>query len=445
MAGPYYVRSTDGSDASDGLTWANAKATLVGALAVAAAGERIWVSQVHAETQATSMTPISAGTAAAPVEILCGNDAAEPPTALATTATITTTGTSGISFVGFAYIYGITFSAGTGAVNAAINFSATSPWGYTLEQCSLQLLTSGALTHLNIGSGGGTSDDQCLTLINTTIRLAPVAGCRVFVVSSRLLMRGGSFITESTPTIVFSNVQVSVATVRLVGVDLSLWGAGKSLVNAAVACAAVYSFEHCKLGASVALVSGASPGPGGPIVLMDNCDSADTQYRMQLHSYEGDAYSETTIVRTGGASNGNTPLAHKLVSSAGRKFHTPLYGPELVVWNNTTGGAKTITVEIIHDSVTPLTDAEVWLEVGYLGTSGFPLALFAHDRAADILATPANQTSSSVAWTTTGITNVNKQKLAVTVTPQETGIFRCRVALAKASYTVYVDPLLAVS
>ena len=43
MAGPYYVRSTDGSDASDGLTWANAKATLAGALAVAAAGERMEV------------------------------------------------------------------------------------------------------------------------------------------------------------------------------------------------------------------------------------------------------------------------------------------------------------------------------------------------------------------------------------------------------------------
>src|SRR3972149_1584016 len=94
MAGPYYVRSTDGSDADTGLTWALAKATLVGALAVAAAGERIWVSQAHAETQASAMTLTSAGTESSPVEILCGNDAAEPPTAMATTATISITATS---------------------------------------------------------------------------------------------------------------------------------------------------------------------------------------------------------------------------------------------------------------------------------------------------------------------------------------------------------------
>src|SRR3990167_4942270 len=125
MAGPYYVRSTDGSDASDGLTWANAKATLAGALAVAAAGERIWVSQVHAETQASAMTLTSAGTPASPIEILCGNDAAEPPTALATTATVTTTGASALAIEGSLYCYGITFACGTGSSAASISMMTT--------------------------------------------------------------------------------------------------------------------------------------------------------------------------------------------------------------------------------------------------------------------------------------------------------------------------------
>ena len=102
-------------------------------------------------------------------------------------------------------------------------------------------------------------------------------------------------------------------------------------------------------------------------------------------------------------------------------------------------------IEILHDSVTNLQDDEVWLEVEYLGTAGFPLSLFASDRMTDILSTPADQTTSSVAWTTTGLTNPNKQKLAVTFTPQEIGVVRCRVALAKPSYTVYVDPLLTVA
>src|SRR3990167_2296817 len=97
-----YVRSTDGSDADDGSTWALAKATLAGALAIATSADTIWVSQNHAETAAGNKShtfPTTPG-----LRVLCGNDAAEPPTALATTATVTTTGNFAVTFVsGFAY------------------------------------------------------------------------------------------------------------------------------------------------------------------------------------------------------------------------------------------------------------------------------------------------------------------------------------------------------
>src|SRR3990167_1200992 len=155
MAGPYYVRSTDGSDASDGLTWANAKATLAGALAVAAAGERIWVSQAHAETQASAMTLTSAGTAASPVEILCGNDAAEPPTALATTATISTTGVNNLTCgAGFAFVYGITFSVASAASLGIFQVNVNnSVWSF--ESCTLKLNTTSNSATLTLGLTGG--------------------------------------------------------------------------------------------------------------------------------------------------------------------------------------------------------------------------------------------------------------------------------------------------
>lgn len=72
----FYVRSTDGSDADNGTTWALAKATLAGALNVATAGDTIFVSDNHAETQASAMTLSSQGTAASPVRILCADDSA---------------------------------------------------------------------------------------------------------------------------------------------------------------------------------------------------------------------------------------------------------------------------------------------------------------------------------------------------------------------------------
>lgn len=435
MAGPYYVRSTDGNDADSGLTWALAKATLAGALAVAAAGERIWVSQAHAETQASAMTLTAAGTAAAPVEILCGNDAATPPTALATTATVSTTGASAIAFgAGFAYVYGIIFQAASGASSGNINIATTlSDWAF--DTCELALIGTNAASAIVLGLS---ASQQFISLKNTTIRRSAVG--QTIALRQSLLWNGGS-IAGTAPTTIFTCTSARLCNVRSIGVDLSL--GTTNLVD--VAGTGVIRLEQCKLGAGVALTTGTNSGRNGVVILLDNCDSADTQYRMQRHQYEGDVYSETTIVRTGGASDGTTPLSHKMVSSANSKFYAPLYGPEFWIHNTAVGAAKTVTVEIVHDSLTALTDAEVWLEVEVLTTTGFPLATFPSDRAADILATPVAQTASTIAWTTTGLTNPNKQKLAVTFTPQEIGIFRCRVALAKASYTVYYDALAVVS
>mgnify|MGYP003394608494 FL=1 len=44
-----YGRSTDGADGDGGTTWALAKATLAGLAAIDAAGDRIFLSQAHAE------------------------------------------------------------------------------------------------------------------------------------------------------------------------------------------------------------------------------------------------------------------------------------------------------------------------------------------------------------------------------------------------------------
>jgi len=446
MAGPYYVRSTDGSDASDGLTWANAKATLVGALAVAAAGERIWVSQVHAETQTTEMALTSAGTAASPIDILCGNDGAEPPTALATTATVTVTSGGNINFAGFAYSYGLSFSVGTLDNNRMYSWESASPWAWTYEQCVFTLNTTHPNPRYLIGNWANNADDQRIRFVNSKPRFGATTQAIECQRGFIEFIGGAAADTGTVPTTLFKSDYAQAAqfaVTQLRGVDLSAFGSGKNLV--AVSSPGIYVFSNCKLGASVAVTTGTNPGQGGPLVWLDNCDSADTQYRMQRHQYEGDVYSETTVVRTGGASDGTTPLAHKMVSSANAKFSFPLYGPEMVIWNDAVGSSQTVTCEILHDSVTNLQDDEVWLETEYLGTSGFPLSLFANDRAADILATPADQAASSETWTTTGMTNPNKQKLVTTQTPQEKGWYRCRVALAKASYTVYACPKLAVA
>jgi ABC-type phosphate transport system substrate-binding protein len=127
-----------------------------------------------------------------------------------------------------------------------------------------------------------------------------------------------------------------------------------------------------------------------------------------------------------------------------------LESPEIVKWNDTVGSAQTCTVEIVHDSQgsgtsSAFTDAEVWLEIQYLGTSGVPLGSVLTDAKADVLATAADQASSAVTWTTTGLTTPLKQKVAVTFTAQEIGFIHAKVVLAKASAVCYVDPKLTVA
>lgn len=183
---------------------------------------------------------------------------------------------------------------------------------------------------------------------------------------------------------------------------------------------------------------------------MHNCDSGDTNYRLWVEDYAGSIKSETTIIRTGGASDGTTGLSWKMATSANAEYPVVhLESPEIVVWSDTTG-SKTVTVEIVHDSQgagsgSKFQDDEIWLEVMYLGTSGYPLGTWIRDCKADIMATAANQTDSSETWTTTGLASPVKQALSVSFTTAEKGFIHARVVMTKASKTCYVCPKLTVA
>lgn len=433
-----YCRSTDGNDADDGSTWALADATLAASLTAAGAGGRSYVSDNHAESTAGAVTLTSPGTAASPTEVVCGDDAAEPPTAVATTATVSTTGANAITFAGFAYCYGVAFQSGSTTNTANLAFTSASPWSWVLDNCTLKLNNTSATSVIAVGTNAGSGDDNELRLINCTLNFGAV-GQTIALRAPMFRMEGGS-IAGTAPTVLITpttGISIGIDAV-LIGVDLSLLGSGKSLVSVASGVTGEVSFIDCKLGGSVSVTTGTHPGPGGLTVRLVNCDSADTNYRYYLECYQGTISQETVIVMTGGASDGTTAISRKMVSSANTKFYSPLVSDWMVLWDDTPA-SKTLTIEVVTDNVT-LTDAEAWVEVESLNTSGFPLGTLTNDRAANILATPANQTSSSVTWTTTGLATPVKQKLVASFTTAEKGPIRARVCLAKASTTMYFDP-----
>lgn len=435
-----YCRSTDGSDLDDGSTWALAKATMetaaVGALAVAVAGDTIWVSDAHAATRGAAAAwtlPTADG-----LKILCGDDVAEPPTALTATGSEETTGDFAISFVaGHGYVYGLIFKSGTGAGSASdilFNTNASLNYGITFDTCQFKQLATGTnTTRLGVSAG----DAVFGKFINCDFNWS--AAAQGFLLQNGRWEFSKLTISGTAPTSLISTTadggRILVENSDLSGLVVT------NLVNAGTANGSHIIFRNGKMPAFTNVITGTIPAVGGNVVEMFNCDSADTHIRYARYTYQGSIVQESTIVPTPGASDGDTAFSLKLVSLAtGPTFWNPLY----TNWNyrrqNTVGSAITVTVEVASNAT--LTDAECWLEVAYLGTSGFPLGTVITDRAATIIATPANQTTSSVSWASSPGTT---QKLAVTFTPQEKGVFMWRVALAKASQTVYVDPMTTVS
>jgi hypothetical protein len=438
--------------------WTAAHARLATAFSWAAAGDVIYVSNNHAETQAANITVTTPGTAAAPCNILCVTDTATPPTTLNTTATITANGNYNLTINGgYSYFYGITFICGVGAsssYNMTLLNNAVSA-ALIFDNCVLNnaCVAGGSTPELTIGIN--TSDDLLVRLINSNIKFNQI-NTRITHHHGNFQWRGGAYdASVAVPTNLFIEPANGDTLNEISGVDLSGIGASKYLVQGiSGGTSSKYYFKNCKLNASVTVLgTQAIVGHGGLEIFVDNCDSGDTNYRMGHYKYQGSIVTETTIKRTAGANDGTTGFCWKMVSLAtGPLFPFPLGSPPMIIWNDTTGSEITATIEIVHDSLTNLEDDEIWVEVEYLGTSGFPLSLFANDKTATPLTSLVSgtgngsaQADSSESWTTTGLTNPNTQKLNVAFTPQEKGPIIAKVMLAKSNYTVYVCPKVEIT
>lgn len=437
-----YVRSTDGNDADSGLTWALSKALLSGAAGIDAAGDKVYVSQAHAQSSATG-THVWAGTNSNPVWVIGANDAAEPPTSPSTAPTITITGTT-FTWQGGAYTEGINFVF-TSASSFAIAFNDTTGFKQTFRNCSFFYDGAGGGTTISFGAAGISSSNST-DLLNCTFRFS-ATGNRLGA-AREVNIRGGSWAAGGVaPPGVFSlSSGFRPAMLTVEGFDFSALPAATNLVQAINEGGSRAVFRNCRLPASW---SGSLVAAGqinlGSVVEMHNCDSADTTYRMWIERFEGSVRSETTVVRTGGASDGTTPQSWRMASSANVAYpNLVLTSPEIAKLNVTPGTPVTLTLEIVTDNVT-LNDDQCWIDVQYLGTSGFPRSLFANDAPANVLTTAVAQTTSTETWTTTGLTTPVRQKLSVTFTPQEAGFMHVTVKLARASTTVFVDHKITVA
>lgn len=430
-----YVRSTTGSNVNSGASWALAKATLAGAQAIAAAGDIIYVSQAHAETNAANVTIAWPGTKPLPNQIICGNDAASPPTAVSAAATATISTVNNWQLNGTYYVRGITFqttNAGGGSISLGVN---ANDW-CRAESCSFVILGSASPAS---GVSAPFAATARVEFINCTFKFLN-ASHGIDVAGNLYINGGGAAVGTTTPTVLFRSYTAATAhNVLVENFDFSGFGNAMSLTVAPPQGVRVV-IRNCKLPGtwSGTVVSGGWTNPGR--VEMYGCGVGNVFNKVWIDDYAGTVKDESTIVMTGGsADSSSVGYSYKMVTSANVSYpFAALAGPELFVWNATTGASKTMTLSIIIDSVTSLKDSEFWVELAYMGDTVDTLGIPSISQTV-ALATPANLSASAVTWTTTGMANPNKQQVTVTFTPQRRGYVIVRPMLAKASTTMYVD------
>jgi hypothetical protein len=299
----YYVWS-GATGSANGTTWANAYTTLATAFSGKVAGDTFYVAHDHAETAGATISLTTQGTVANPSKVICVNRAGSVPPVSAdrrATATVSTTGSFPINFVGSTHYDGIIFNGGDAANVGQLIIPNTGQPFIRLDNCSLRLRGSAPTSKIILGSQG-TASGACVELNNTTVSFADV----LHALDVACLFRWRNTpaaVLGTVPTFLFNATTASRGgATECIGVDLSALGSGKTIVNVATANlgANQYKFIDCKLDPAVTKM-GALPSPGSFEIDFIRSGATGVNYSVYRDRISGRLTEETTIVRTGGA------------------------------------------------------------------------------------------------------------------------------------------------
>lgn len=430
----FYVRS-GGSNTAPYDTWAKAATTLAVALAAGAAGDDFWVSEDHSESTAGAVAIASPGTIGTPCRIICVNHlGSTPPVAadITTGAIVASTGANTITCSGYAYHYGIQFTAGNGASNASI--AAGGGCESIFDHCKLQLGGTGSASVIQCGTTGAGAAAS-VELRNTTVKFAATSQSIKLAGGVLLIKDCPTFIDPagSIPTSLFSDGSCRATLFLAEAADFSGAGSGKTICGAVGQPGGRRVFKDCKYNALATFIA-AQTVPGID-VLNIHSDAAGTNYKIEKYSELGTMTTETTVVRTGGASDGGTPHSLKFVTTASCKALRPFVSPPLHIWLENLS-STTLTMYGINDGGAVAKNNEVWMEIEYQGDAASGQGSFVSTFPLTILTAGAANTSDSSTWGG----STNKFKLSKTFTPAQKGPATIRIYIGAASFTCYIDP-----
>ena len=428
-----FLNSGDGSDANSGADWTTEKLTLATGIAgIDAAGDRCLINSSHAES-ASTITYTCPGTATSPMQLLSVTPTGTTGiSSLTAGATFTATGGNS-TWNGSFYAYGLTLVNSGGNIVSAVNSTNVQMW----ESCTFNLSNVSSSARMIFGttdSAGGS-----VSILKNCNFQTGNSGHRISY-SGDVRIDGGSWSASGTdPAAIFipyggaggsrgQSLLVQGLDLTNIPTTTNLMGQGQSGANAL--------FRDILLPASWTGVPVSTTDiEEGMRVEVWHYKVGSSWIRFWVRDTRCDLTPETTIVRTGGGADADGSYAVKMVTTSACAFPLSVArSMSFVVPNTTTGSNVTLTAQIIRDSATALTDREVWLEVQE------PDGTITSDAAATVVSTAADQTTSSATWTTTGMTNPNKQELSVTINASVAGPLLVTVRCAKPSTTLYICP-----
>lgn len=422
----YYIWS-GATGAGDGSSWANAYTTIAAAITAhsSTAGDTFFIAHDHTQTTGSSVSFFFGGTPADnPNLFISVNRSGSVPPVIADLlrgAQVNTNVAGGqITFNEGMIFWGVEFNCSVGGASGSGTINNN---GAVLLNCGLYIFNTGASNSFAFGTAPGHMRD-CDFIFGAT--------GQGFNVNTHTTMRNctlGS--TGVTPTTLFKSVN---APLILEACDFSNLGSN-TLLNISTQYAIV---RDVKLNVSTTKV-GATITKHIPQAIFSRSGSSVDNNEMEVVSRAGSLLTEKTIVRTGGASDGNTPISWKFVTSSVASIGHPLEGLPIQFWNETVGSSITVTIEGVWEGATLPTKEEAWILVEYLGSSSEMKGSISLTNSGAPLGSTTG-VSSSETWTTTGLTTPGKFKMSVTITPQQKGPIAIYSRFSKPSSTMYLDP-----
>jgi hypothetical protein len=374
----------------------------------AQAGDTVYIGDDHAESTSGSQTIASVGTWASPVYAYCMDHTKATPAAadLKTTATVNVSSSfNSITFTGALAVYGVSFSGPASFGSLFLNGIAL-----RFDSCSLTASISSGQS-IQIGNSASSSGYR------TDLRdVTMTFGSGLGLAGGKITWKNttAAAIAGTAPT-TFIETTSGSSILTMEGLDLSPLS-GKTLMgpSGSTGSTAQVTAVNCKLPASLT-VFGTPNSSGSAVQTVDlvNCDSGTAVYRHERWAYEGSHIVETTVIRTGGASDGTTGISWKIVTTSLSKWVFPFDCMPIAIWNSTIGANVTATVcGIINAAAVPNND-DLWMEASYLGSSATPIATIATMGKANNLAAGSALTADTSAWDSIATARANSHAYSV--------------------------------